>query len=80
MKKLTEYEYEVLHQCEKNPDAIMNKIQTDFILNENGAIELVRSSIDLNQKNVIKNLRTLAENLITKYYFYHNNKKQKSHA
>lgn len=78
MEKLTEYEYELINECNLNADAMINKVRTDFILNESGAYELIQSKYNLNE-SAQKNLRTIVENLIAKYYICHNNKKPKSH-
>lgn len=78
MEKLTEYEYELLNQCVLNPDAMIDKLRTDFILYDNGAHELIYSKFNLDE-SAQKNLRLIVENLITKYYLCHNNKKPKSH-
>lgn len=76
--KLNEYQYDILHQSNYNEDALINIIENHFV---NGVTEVYRMMYHYGiNKCSLKNLRTLAKNLIAEYYLCHNNKlKNKQH-
>lgn len=74
MEKLNEYEYHLVTKCNMNEETIIHQLHTDFVTDELQAREIIYSNYDIHN-GALKNLRTLAKNLIAKYYFYHNNKK-----
>lgn len=74
MKKLNDYECNLVTRCNMNEETIIHQLHTDFITDETEAREIIYSNYDLHN-GVLKNLRNIAKNLIAKYYLCHNNKK-----
>ena len=73
---LTQYEYRLLNESNLDENFLINLIHTDFVCGSSDAYELVIGNV-LN-KPTLKNFRTIANNLISKYYICHNNKQLKN--
>lgn len=72
--KLNQYHYLLLHQSNYDENNLINIIQNHISTSEINAIALL-GEYGINKCTLI-NLRTLAKNLIAKYYLCHNNKQQ----
>lgn len=72
--KLNQYHYLLLHQSNYDENNLINIIQNHISTSERNAIALL-AEYGINKCTLI-NLRTLAKNLIVKYYLCHNNKQQ----
>lgn len=72
--KLNEYEYMILHESTLNEDSLVMIIENHFV---NGVNDVYKMMYEHGiNKCSLKNLRTLAKNLLTQYYICHSNKQQ----
>lgn len=69
---LKQYHYLILQESNYNEDNLIETIERHIVTGETKAIELIYD-FGIN-KVTLKNLRTLAKNLLAKYYLCHNNK------
>jgi hypothetical protein len=69
---LTHYHYLILNESCFDENNLIEIIQRHYVTGERSAIDLL-NEIGINKPSLI-NLRSVAKNLISKYYLCHNNK------